>query len=199
MEQTAGKTDAPEKAPAIHAVSGQPLLPPWPEGFEEAQFAMGCFWGAERLFWQTPGVWVSMAGYAGGDVPEPDYQAVCCGQTGHAEAVRVVYDPAKISYAQLLQMFWENHDPTQGMRQGNDVGSQYRSVIFTANAGQQHQAEQARDAYQSRLDAKGLGKITTQIVRAGPFYLAEEYHQQYLAKNPGGYCALKGTGVTCAR
>ncbi len=198
MNHLAGSRDASDASPVIHAVSGRPLLPPWPEGLEEAQFAMGCFWGAERLFWQTPGVWVTAAGYAGGDVHDPDYEAVCSGQTGHAETVRVIYDPKTVSYAQLLTLFWENHDPTQGMRQGNDVGAQYRSVIFTSNAAQERQALASRDRYQGRLDAKGLGKITTQIVRAGPFYLAEDYHQQYLAKNPDGYCGLKGTGVACA-
>ena len=197
MQHPAGDHGLSDKAVAVHVVSGRPLLPPWPEGYQEARFAMGCFWGAERLFWQTPGVWVTMAGYAGGDTANPDYQSVCSGETGHAETVRVIFDPAAISYEQLLTLFWENHDPTQGMRQGNDVGSQYRSAIFTLTPEQQRQALASRERYQSRLAAKGLGQITTQISKAGPFYLAEDYHQQYLAKNPDGYCGLKGTGVAC--
>jgi peptide-methionine (S)-S-oxide reductase len=184
--------------PEQHEVTGHSLLPPWPEGFEVAMFAMGCFWGAERLFWQKNGVWVTMVGYCGGEDPAPTYERVCQGQTGHAEAVRVVYDPQTITYAQLLQCFWENHDPTQGMRQGHDKGTQYRSVVFTHCDEQQQLAEQTRQGFQEQLLAKNLGRITTQIVPAGPFHYAEPYHQQYLAKNPQGYCSLRGTGASCA-
>jgi len=181
-----------------HFVLERPLLPPFPGNLEEAVFGMGCFWGVERLFWQLPGVWTTAAGYAGGAVPDPTYEDVCGGRTGHAEVVRVVFDPARIRYEDLLTTFWENHDPTQGARQGNDVGTQYRSLIVVADAAQRQAAEASRAQYQQALSARGLGKITTDIVDPVPFYYAEDYHQQYLAKNPGGYCGLKGTGVVCA-
>jgi peptide-methionine (S)-S-oxide reductase len=185
-------------AQRTHFVNSRSLYAPWPEGFAEASFAMGCFWGAERLFWKIPGVWVTMVGYAGGDDPAPNYSSVCTGKTGHAEAVRMVYDPTAISYAALLQLFWEHHDPTQGMRQGNDRGSQYRSVIFAHDAQQKRLAQASMKTFQAELSAKGFGPITTQIVEAGAFHYAEEDHQQYLAKNPAGYCGLKGTGAQCA-
>jgi peptide-methionine (S)-S-oxide reductase len=187
----------PMPVPAAHHVNGRPLLPPYPEGLEIAEFGLGCFWGAERRFWQTPGVWVTAAGYAGGYTPNPDYKEVCSGLTGHAEVVRVVFDPREIDYPGLLRIFWEVHDPTQGMRQGGDTGTQYRSVIHTRSDAQQAQAEASREAYQQALDAAGRGSITTDIRPAPAFYFAEEYHQQYLAKNPGGYCGLGGTGVSC--
>ena len=180
-----------------HFVSGRPLQGPYPEGMQQAQFAMGCFWGVERLFWKLPGVWVTAVGYAGGYTPNPTYEEVCSGRTGQAETVLVVFDPAKLSYEQLLKLFWENHDPTEGMRQGNDVGSQYRSAIFTASADQAKLAEASRRAYGEALAARGLGPVTTEIAPAGPFYFAEDYHQQYLAKNPAGYCGIGGTGVVC--
>ena len=160
-------------------------------------FGMGCFWGVERMFWKLPGVWVTAAGYAGGETPNPTYREVCSGQTGHNEVVLVTYDPAQVSYETLLKTFWEGHDPTQGMRQGNDVGTQYRSGIYAFTPEQRAAAEASRDAYQKRLTAAGLGRITTEIVDAPPFYYAEDYHQQYLAKNPGGYCGIGGTGVSC--
>ena len=171
--------------------------PPFPAGLEQAVFALGCFWGAERCFWQQKGVYVTAVGYAGGQTPNPSYEEVCSGGTGHTEAVLVVYDPKAISYASLLKLFWESHDPTQGMRQGNDVGTQYRSAIYTYGEAQQSAAEASRDAYQKRLAAAGYGAITTEIREAPPFYYAEDYHQQYLAKNPHGYCGLGGTGVAC--
>ena len=180
-----------------HFVSGRPLNPPFPAGLEQAVFALGCFWGAERCFWQQKGVYVTAVGYAGGQTPNPSYEEVCSGGTGHTEAVLVVYDPKAISYASLLKLFWESHDPTQGMRQGNDVGTQYRSAIYTYGEAQQSAAEASRDAYQKRLAAAGYGAITTEIREAPPFYYAEDYHQQYLAKNPHGYCGLGGTGVAC--
>jgi peptide-methionine (S)-S-oxide reductase len=180
-----------------HFVSGRALEGPFPEGYERAIFAMGCFWGAERIFWPAPGVWVTAVGYSGGRVPGPSYERVCSGLTGHAECVLVVFDPAMVGYEDLLRLFWENHDPTQGMRQGNDVGTQYRSAIFTTSDLQQKMAEASRDAFQPRLRAGGYGPITTEIFPEGPFYYAEEYHQQYLAKNPRGYCGLGGTGVSC--
>ncbi|MFU8895861.1 MAG: peptide-methionine (S)-S-oxide reductase MsrA [Gammaproteobacteria bacterium] len=183
--------------PAGHFVSGRPLAPPYPAGLEVAEFGLGCFWGAERCFWQTPGVWVTAVGYSGGFTPNPDYREVCSGQTGHAEVVRVVFDPRAIDYADLLKIFWEAHDPTQGMRQGGDVGTQYRSVIFTHGDAQQAQAEASRAAYQQALSAAGRGAVTTEIHPAPTFYFAEDDHQQYLAKNPGGYCGLGGTGVSC--
>jgi len=180
-----------------HFVSGHALAGPYPEGLETAQFAMGCFWGVERKFWTIPGVWVTAAGYVAGSTPNPTYEEVCSGRTGHTEAVLVVYDPKIVSYEALLKAFWEGHDPTQGMRQGGDVGTQYRSGIYTANAAQAAAAAASRDAYAKALAARGYGEITTEIAPAGPFYFAEGYHQQYLAKNPGGYCGVGGTGVSC--
>jgi peptide-methionine (S)-S-oxide reductase len=180
-----------------HAVSGRRLLPPFPEGLETAVFGLGCFWGAERKFWQVPGVWTTAVGYAGGFTPNPTYEEVCSGRTGHTEAVLVVFDPQAVSYERLLQVFWESHDPTHGMRQGNDVGTQYRSAVYVTSPEQKHAAEASRDGYQQRLTAAGFGAITTEIADAPPFYYAEDYHQQYLAKNPGGYCGLGGTGVAC--
>jgi peptide-methionine (S)-S-oxide reductase len=189
--------DRPMPVPEAHFVNGRPLEPPYPEELEVAEFGLGCFWGAERKFWQTPGVWVTAVGYAGGYTPNPDYKEVCSGLTGHAEVVRVVYDPREVSYAGLLKIFWEVHDPTQGMRQGGDLGTQYRSVIHTFDDAQQQQAEASRVAYQRALNAAGRGRITTEIRPAPVFYFAEDYHQQYLAKNPDGYCGLGGTGVAC--
>jgi peptide-methionine (S)-S-oxide reductase len=180
-----------------HAVLGTPLKPPFPEGLQQAIFGMGCFWGAERVFWQAPGVYTTAVGYAGGFTPNPTYEEVCSGRTGHAEAVLAVFDPTKTSYEELLRLFWENHDPTQGMRQGNDVGTQYRSAIYWTTEEQHEQAEASRRAYEERLRAAGHPEITTEIAQAGPFYYAEDYHQQYLHKNPGGYCGLGGTGVSC--
>lgn len=183
---------------AMHWVFRTPLNGPIPEGFEEAVFGMGCFWGAERKFWQIgDGIWSTAAGYAGGFTPNPTYEETCSGRTGHTEVVRVVYDPSKVRFADLLRVFWENHDPTQGMRQGNDVGTQYRSAIFAASETQLAEAKASREAYQARLRAAGYPDITTEIAPAGAFYFAEEYHQQYLAKNPNGYCGLGGTGVSC--
>jgi peptide-methionine (S)-S-oxide reductase len=183
--------------PERHAVLGTPLTPPFPEGIQQAVFAMGCFWGAEQLFWQLPGVYTTAVGYSGGFTPNPTYEEVCSGSTGHAEAVLVAFDPTKISYEELLRHFWEGHDPTQGMRQGNDVGTQYRSAIYSFDDAQRATAEASRDMYAERLKAGGYGEITTEIAKAGPFYYAEDYHQQYLHKNPGGYCGLGGTGVSC--
>jgi peptide-methionine (S)-S-oxide reductase len=183
--------------PDRHDVLGTPLHPPFPEGLERAVFGLGCFWGAERLFWQTPGVYTTAVGYAGGFTPNPTYEEVCSARTGHTEAVLVVFDPAKVSYEDLLRVFWEGHDPTQGMRQGNDVGTQYRSGIYTTTPEQATAAAASRDAYAERLGAAGYGEVTTEIAEAGPFYYAEPYHQQYLAKNPNGYCGLGGTGVSC--
>jgi peptide-methionine (S)-S-oxide reductase len=185
--------------PDQHEVLGTPLRPPYPQGTQVAEFALGCFWGAEKTFWQTPGVVSTSVGYEGGFTPNPTYEEVCTGRTGHAEAVRVVFDPAKVSYADLLKVFWESHDPTQGMRQGNDLGSQYRSAIFYHSPEQQAVAEESRAAYQKRLTEAGYGEITTEIVPASEFYFAEDYHQQYLsdAKNPHGYCPDHGTGVSC--
>ena len=181
--------------PAKHHVNGHPLQPPFPVGLEQALFGLGCFWGAERRFWETPGVYTTAVGYAAGITPNPTYQEVCTGMTGHNEVVLVVYDPAVVSYDELLKVFWESHDPTQGMRQGNDSGTQYRSGIYVYNASQLAVARASRERYQSRLDGKGIGAITTEIIEAPAFYYAEDYHQQYLAKNPGGYCGLGGTGV----
>jgi len=180
-----------------HFVSGRPLKGPHPEGMQQAMFGMGCFWGVERMFWKLPGVWVTAAGYAGGETPNPTYEEVCSGRTGHAEVVLVTFDPVVIGYEALLRVFWEGHDPTQGMRQGNDVGTQYRSAIYVFDEEQRHAAEASRDAFQPRLTAAGFGPITTEIREAPPFFYAEDYHQQYLAKNPGGYCGVGGTGVTC--
>ncbi len=185
------------KIPAKHEVLGAPMEPPFPAGTELALFALGCFWGAERKFWQAPGVVSTQVGYAGGFTPNPYYEEVCTGKTGHTEIVRVVYDPAKTSYEQLLKIFWESHDPTQGMQQGNDVGSQYRSAIYWYDEAQHRAAEGSRAGYQQAIAARGYGPITTQIAPAPEFYYAEDYHQQYLAKNPGGYCGLGGTGVAC--
>jgi len=181
-----------------HFVNGNPLQGPFAEHLQQAVFGLGCFWGAERRFWQIDGVFSTAAGYAGGHVPDPDYQSVCSGETEHAEVVLVIFDPAKVSYLDLLSVFWENHDPTQGMRQGNDIGTQYRSVIYSNDDAQLEAAQQSLAAYQSELTAAGLGEISTHIAPLDTFYYAEDYHQQYLAKNPGGYCGLKGTGVTCA-
>ena len=186
-----------EPSRLLHAVNGRPLEGPWPDGAEVALFGMGCFWGAERIFWTTPGVWVTAVGYAGGHVPAPTYEQVCTGRTGHAEVVRVVYEPAAVSYETLLCRFWEGHDPTQGMRQGNDVGPQYRSWCAWTTDAQRRAALASRDRYQEALAAAGYGPITTEIVEAPRFWLAEEYHQQYLAKHPGGYCGLGGTGIAC--
>ena len=188
---------APIPTAATHFVNGHPLHGPWPEGFEQAIFAMGCFWGVERVFWQLPGVWSTVVGYINGMTPNATYEEVCTGRTGHTEAVLVVYDPKIISYGKLLKTYWENHDPTQGMRQGNDVGTQYRSGVYTLNEGQVAAATASRDAYQAALGARGKGLITSEITPAGPFYYAEAYHQQYLAKNPDGYCGIGGTGVVC--
>jgi peptide-methionine (S)-S-oxide reductase len=183
---------------AKHFVSGRSLKGPYPEGLEVAYFGMGCFWGAERLFWETPGVWVTAVGYQGGHTPNPTYQETCTGLTGHAETVMVVFDPANVSYAELLKLFWESHDPTQGMRQGNDVGTTYRSTIYATSAAQLAEAVASKAAYESALSNAGRGRITTEIETAPAFYFAETDHQQYLAKNPYGYCGLKGTGVACA-
>jgi peptide-methionine (S)-S-oxide reductase len=191
-----GRTVAPA-VPERHAVLNTPLQPPFPEGVETAVFGMGCFWGAERIFWQAPGVYTTAAGYAGGYKPNPTYEEVCSGRTGHAEVVLVAFDSRRVSYRELLKLFWEGHDPTQGMRQGNDVGTQYRSAIYWSGEAQRAAAEASRDIYAAQLQASGYGEITTEIVPAGPFYYAEEHHQQYLHKHPGGYCGLGGTGVSC--
>ena len=183
--------------PDRHEVLGTPLTPPFPEGLEQVVVGMGCFWGAERVFWRAPGVYTTAVGYAGGYTPNPTYEEVCSGRTGHTEAVLVVFDPKVTSYDELLRLFWENHDPTQGMQQGNDVGTQYRSAIYTTSAEQKKAAEASRAAYQDRLTAAGYGRITTEIADAPPFYYAEDYHQQYLAKNPNGYCPNHSTGVSC--
>ena len=185
----------PMRVPQRHFVNGNRLAPPYPAGLQLATFALGCFWGAERRFWQQPGVYSTSVGYAGGATPNPTYQEICSGLTGHAEVVQVVFDPDAITYEDLLKVFWESHDPTQGMRQGNDVGTQYRSAIYCHGDAQQRAAEASRDAYQRALTAAGLGGITTEILPAPTYYFAEDYHQQYLAKNPGGYCGLGGCGV----
>lgn len=187
----------PMPVPERHLVLGTPLTPPFPEGLEQGLFAMGCFWGAERLFWQIGGVYTTAVGYAGGYTPNPTYEEVCSGLTGHAETVLCVFDPALVSYQSLVRAFLEGHDPTQGMRQGNDVGTQYRSAVFTRSDAQQQAAEEMARRYQLELTAAGYGALTTEIVPAGPFYYAENYHQQYLAANPNGYCGLGGTGVSC--
>jgi peptide-methionine (S)-S-oxide reductase len=183
--------------PSRHEVLGTPLAPPFPEGLEQAVFGLGCFWGAERKFWQAPGVYTTAVGYAGGFTPNPTYEEVCSGLTGHNEVVLVVFDPQQTSYDELLRVFWEAHDPTQGMRQGNDVGTQYRSGIYWSNEAQRVAAEASKVAFQDALRKAGYGDVTTEIVEAGPFYYAEDYHQQYLAKVPNGYCGLGGTGVSC--
>jgi peptide-methionine (S)-S-oxide reductase len=183
--------------PERHDVLGTPLEPPFPEGLERAVFGLGCFWGAERVFWRAPGVYTTAVGYAGGFTPNPTYEEVCSGRTGHTEAVLVVFDPKQTSYDELLRLFWENHDPTQGMRQGNDAGTQYRSAIYWTSDAQREAAEASRAMYQQELERAGYDAITTELAEAGPFYYAEPYHQQYLSKNPSGYCGLGGTGVAC--
>jgi peptide-methionine (S)-S-oxide reductase len=189
--------DEPIEVPARHEVLGTPLVPPFPEGFEQLIVGMGCFWGAERVFWQAPGIYTTAVGYAGGFTPNPTYREVCSGLTGHAEVVLAVFDPAATSVEEMLRLFWENHDPTQGMRQGNDAGTQYRSAIYWTSEAQRDAAEASRAMYLAELTRAGHGEITTEIAAAGPFYYAEDYHQQYLAKNPNGYCGLGGTGVAC--
>ena len=195
-EAIPGRSDA-MPVPETHHVNGNRIVPPFPAGTRRALFGLGCFWGAERKFWQAPGVYSTAVGYAGGHTPNPTYQEVCTGMTGHNEVVLVVFDPRATSYEALLKIFWESHNPTQGMRQGNDVGTQYRSGIYVANAAQRQAAEASKAAYQARLAAAGHGAITTEILDAPEFYYAEDYHQQYLAKNPNGYCGLGGTGVSC--
>jgi peptide-methionine (S)-S-oxide reductase len=185
------------EVPGRHFVNGHPLVAPFPEGLERAVFGMGCFWGAERKFWELPGVFTTAVGYAGGETPNPSYREVCSGMTGHAEVVLAVFDPAKVSYGELLRIFWESHDPTQGMRQGNDVGTQYRSAIYAHGEAQLRAALESKEAYGRRLSEAGYGPVTTEVRPAPEFYYAEEYHQQYLAKNPDGYCGLGGTGVSC--
>ncbi|MFF4700223.1 peptide-methionine (S)-S-oxide reductase MsrA [Streptomyces chattanoogensis] len=198
-EALKGRPEPDFTVPARHTVLGNPLLGPYPEGLETADFGLGCFWGAERKFWQADGVWTTLVGYQGGHTPNPTYDEVCSGHTGHTEAVRVVYDPAVVPYTALLKLFWESHDPTQGFRQGNDVGTQYRSAVYTHSPAQQAAAESSRDAYRTVLQNSGYGDITTEILPAEgrPFYPAEGYHQQYLDKNPAGYCGIGGTGVSC--
>jgi len=195
-EALAGR-DAPLRISGTHFVNGNTMKPPFPDGMETAIFALGCFWGAERLFWQTDGVFSTAVGYVAGHTLNPTYEEVCSGRTGHTEAVLVVFDPAKVSFETLLRRFWEGHDPTQGMRQGNDIGTQYRSGIYTTSAAQYEAAVASKEAYEAVLTASGYTGITSQIIEAPDFYYAEEYHQQYLAKNPGGYCGLGGTGVAC--
>jgi peptide-methionine (S)-S-oxide reductase len=189
--------DEPIVVPDRHEVLGTPLQPPFPAGLEQLIVGMGCFWGAERVFWQATGIYTTAAGYAGGFTPNPTYREVCSGETGHAEVVLAVFDPEQTSYEAMLRLFWENHDPTQGMRQGNDAGTQYRSAIYWTTDAQREAAEASRAMYQQELTRAGYGEITTEIAEAGPFYYAEDYHQQYLAKNPNGYCGLGGTGVAC--
>ena len=196
-EQALPGRDAVMPVPGAHFVNGHPLVPPFPAGLEQVVFGMGCFWGAERKFWEAPGVYTTAVGYAGGYTKNATYKEVCSGMTGHTEVVLVVFDPAITSFDQMLRVFWENHDPTQGMRQGNDVGTQYRSVIYCSSPAQTAAAQSSRDAYLDRLNNAGFGRITTEIAEAPPFYYAEDYHQQYLAKNPNGYCGLGGTGVSC--
>ena len=196
-EALPGRPERPFAVPDRHFVLGTPLESPFPEGFQQALFAMGCFWGEERKFWQTEGVYTTAVGYAGGFTPNPTYEEVCSGRTGHAEVVLVVFDPARTTYDEMLRVFWENHDPTQGMRQGNDIGTQYRSAIYCNGAEQLAAAEKSRVMFQSQLTQAGYGEITTEIVEAPTFYYAEDYHQQYLAKNPAGYCGMGGTGVSC--
>ncbi|MGB6605343.1 MAG: peptide-methionine (S)-S-oxide reductase MsrA [Steroidobacteraceae bacterium] len=194
-EQALPGHSTPLRVPDVHFVNGHRITAPFPAGMQEAVFGMGCFWGAERLFWELPGVYSTAVGYAGGFTPNPTYEEVCTGDTGHAEVVRVIFDPRRISYRELLKAFWESHDPTQGMRQGNDIGTQYRSVIYSLSAEQRAAATASLQAYQESLNAAGRGRITTEIRDAPPFFYAEEYHQQYLAKNPEGYCGLEGCGV----
>jgi peptide-methionine (S)-S-oxide reductase len=196
-EQALPGRSEPIGVPENHYVLGSRLSPPFPEGFALALFGMGCFWGAEKKFWQLPGVYSTSVGYAAGFTPNPTYKEVCSGRTGHNEVVRVVYDPAKVSYGELLRAFWENHDPTQGMRQGNDVGTQYRSAIYTFGDAQRKAADESKAMFAKALAAKGYGAITSELAPAAEFYFAEDYHQQYLAKNPAGYCGLGGTGVSC--
>ena len=196
-EALPGRTDREMRVPAAHTVLGHPLKGPWPAGIETAIFGLGCFWGAERKFWQQPGVYSTAVGYSAGYTPNPTYEEVCTGGTGHNEVVLVAFDPKVISYGQLLKLFFESHDPTQGMRQGGDIGTQYRSGIYTSNETQKAEAEAARATYDAALRTKGFGAVTTEILPAGAFYYAEDYHQQYLDKNPGGYCGLGGTGVAC--
>jgi peptide-methionine (S)-S-oxide reductase len=195
-EALPGRTET-MPVPAAHDVLGNPIAPPFPEGLEQAVFGLGCFWGAERVFWQAPGVYTTAVGYAGGFTQNPTYEEVCSGRTGHTEAVLVVFDPKETSYDELLRLFWESHDPTQGMRQGNDQGTQYRSAIYTFDEAQREAAEASRERFQAELAKAGYGEISTEIAPAVPFYYAEPYHQQYLAKNPNGYCGLGGTGVAC--
>lgn len=195
-EALPGRPD-PIPTAETHFLSGLPLKSPVPDGMAEVILAMGCFWGVERVFWQVPGVWLTMVGYAAGHTPNPTYKEVCTGLTGHTEVVRLIHDPAVVTYAQLLRVFWENHDPTQGMRQGNDVGTQYRSGLYWTTPAQRDAAEASKAIYQHRLMRAGRGVITTEILPAPTFYYAEDYHQQYLAKNPNGYCGIQGTGVTC--
>jgi len=195
-EAPAGRQE-PLPSPGEHDVNGHPVVPPFPDRFERAVFGMGCFWGAERKYWEAEGVYTTAVGYAGGHTPNPTYREVCSGMTGHTEVVLVVFDPGLTSYDAMLQLFWDNHDPTQGMRQGNDVGTQYRSAAFADSADQKRAADSTRAAFQDRLTAAGFGAITTEIGDAPPFYYAEDYHQQYLAKNPNGYCGMGGTGVSC--
>ncbi len=202
LEMPTRETALPGRGQAIrtaerHFVNGRALKGPYPEGALLAQVAMGCFWGVERMFWQVPGVWVTAVGYVNGLTPNPTYEEVCSGRTGHTEAVLVAFEPQRVTYEDLLRVFWEGHDPTQGMRQGNDIGTQYRSGIYTYDEAQRAAAEASREAYAKSLSAAGYGAITTEIAPAGPFYFAEDYHQQYLAKNPGGYCGVGGTGVAC--
>jgi peptide-methionine (S)-S-oxide reductase len=202
LEMPTADTALPGRAEPIptaetHFVNGHALKGPYPDDLETAIFAMGCFWGVERIFWKIPGVYVTAAGYAGGITPNPTYEETCTGRTGHTEVVLVVFDPKIVTYEALLKTFWENHDPTQGMRQGGDIGTQYRSGIYVTNDAQAAAAVESKEAYQQALSAKGLGSITTEIAPAGPFYFAEDYHQQYLAKNPNGYCGIGGTGVVC--
>jgi peptide-methionine (S)-S-oxide reductase len=195
-EALPGRTES-MPVPAAHDVLGNPIAPPFPDGLEQAVFGLGCFWGAESVFWQAPGVYTTAVGYAGGFTENPTYEEVCSGRTGHTEAVLVVFDPKETSYDELLSLFWESHNPTQGMRQGNDQGTQYRSAIYTFDEAQREAAEASRERFQAELAKAGYGEISTEIAPAGPFYYAEPYHQQYLAKNPNGYCGLGGTGVAC--
>jgi len=196
-EALPGRTDKVMPVPEKHAVLGTPMMPPFPDGLEQVQFGLGCFWGAERKFWEAPGVYTTAAGYSGGFTPNPTYEEVCSGLTGHAETVLVVYDPKQVTYEQLLKVFWESHDPTQGMRQGNDVGTQYRSAIYAYTPQQRAAAEKSREMYENALKDARYGEITTEIADAPEFYYAEPYHQQYLYKNPHGYCGIGGTGVSC--